>query len=139
MARRTSYEHHGMTRTPEYKAWRNMNERCTNPRCQSFKWYGARGIKVCERWRESFAAFYADLGPKPSRLHSIDREDPDGDYEPRNVRWATSKTQTENRRCERPEARAARDRIEHERMARAWFASEREWMNRARKGKTGAT
>ena len=84
---------------PEYKTWTGMIGRCENPNSTSFKYYGARGIKVCQRWRESYAAFLADMGKRPSCDYSIDRfPNNDGDYEPRNCRWATDKEQNQNRR-----------------------------------------
>lgn len=84
--------------TPEYHSWRGMIDRCENERHISYPLYGARGIKVCDRWRNSFEAFLADMGEKPSKTHSIDREKSDGDYTPENCRWATKKEQFANSR-----------------------------------------
>lgn len=89
---------HGMCGTPEYTAWLNMIQRCTNPKATRYERYGGRGIKVCDRWRSSFDAFYADVGPRPSPEYSIDRNpNNDGHYEPTNVRWATDAEQHRNR------------------------------------------
>ena len=90
---------HGMTGTPEHAAWCDMKSRCTNPNAGEWKRYGARGIAVCDRWLHSFDVFLADMGPRPSPDHSLDREDSDGNYEPSNCRWATKKEQQRNRRC----------------------------------------
>lgn len=89
---------HGMTGTPEYKAWQNLRDRCYNEDAQQFRNYGGRGIRVCERWLNSFENFYADMGPRPSPEHSIDRRENNGDYEPSNCRWATPEEQGNNKR-----------------------------------------
>ena len=86
----------GLTR--EYKSWLAMRRRCTEPRNASYVRYGGRGIRVCERWENSFTAFLADVGEAPAWTYQIDRIDPEGHYEPGNVRWATPE---ENRRTKR--------------------------------------
>lgn len=87
---------------PLYGTWSGIKSRCHNPNDESYKSYGARGIEMCERWRNSFEAFLADikeLGPKPSPAHSLDRwPDNNKGYEPTNVRWATKKEQADNTR-----------------------------------------
>ena len=89
---------HGMSNTPEYKAWRQMINRCTKPHNHAYPQYGGRGIKICSRWLESFENFYADMGPRPNDKHSLDRINNDGNYEPHNCRWAVSFDQMNNRR-----------------------------------------
>lgn len=92
-------ESNNMILTPEYRAWCNMITRCYNPKSTHYKYWGGRGITICPRWRESYENFLADLGRKPSRRHSIDRwPNPDGNYEPGNVRWATPSQQRQNQR-----------------------------------------
>lgn len=91
-----SLRKHGMSGTKELAAWQHMHSRCYTESDKRFQRYGGRGIKVCERWH-SFAAFLEDMGKAPSADHSIDRIDVDGNYEPGNCRWATSKQQNRNR------------------------------------------
>jgi hypothetical protein len=92
---------HGATtggiRTPEYQVWRNMRQRCYNPSNPGWKNYGARGITVCPRW-DAYEAFIADMGPRPSPKHSLDRIDNDKEYTSSNCRWATRTMQNRNRR-----------------------------------------
>jgi len=90
-------EHHGMSNTPEYRTWVGMNRRCSDPKDVGFKHYGGRGIAVCDQWRESFLAFYADMGKRPAGM-SLDRINVNGPYAPDNCRWATQKQQVSNRR-----------------------------------------
>jgi len=73
-----------------------MKYRCLAPTCKHYKNYGGRGIKVCDRWLNSFENFLLDMGRKPSPKHSIDRIDVNGDYEPSNCRWATDGEQMRN-------------------------------------------
>jgi|SRR3990167_1062818 len=95
------YKHGGAIgdKRPIYNAWRDMRRRCNNPNYRTYKWYGRRGIKVCDRWDdplEGFPNFLADLGYKPSPQHSLDRIDNNGDYSPENCRWTTQKMQSRN-------------------------------------------
>jgi hypothetical protein len=85
----------------EYYAWQNMKQRCLNPRNKYYHYYGARGIKVCDRWLNSFKNFLEDMGRKPSQRHSLDRKNNDGNYEPKNCRWASRKVQMNNTRKQR--------------------------------------
>lgn len=82
--------------TTEYNAWCYMKTRCYNTNIKRAPRYSGRGIKVCERWLNSFENFYEDMGKKPSPKHSLDRINNDGDYEPSNCRWATWEEQANN-------------------------------------------
>lgn len=83
---------------PERMNWNNMIDRCTNPKCKRYNYYGGRGIQVCVEWRRDFNAFLQDVGPKPGNSYTLERKDVDGNYEPGNVRWATKKEQARNTR-----------------------------------------
>ena len=87
----------GLSKTPEYFIWRQVLRRCYCPDSVDYVYYGARGVGVYEEWRTDFLCFLNDVGRRPSPLHSLDRIDPDGWYEPGWVRWATSKEQGSNR------------------------------------------
>lgn len=97
-----NYRHGGAIRgahTKEYRAWSSMIRRCELRSQRSYPLYGGRGITVCAEWRHDFPAFLRDVGEAPTRAHTIDRIDPDGNYEPGNVRWATAKEQAINKRA----------------------------------------
>lgn len=85
----------------EYQIWASMIRRCHRESAANYYLYGGRGISVCERWREDFAAFLEDVGLRPGPDFSLDRIDPDGHYEPSNVRWATAREQARNKRNNR--------------------------------------
>ena len=95
---------HGMSRTPVHSVWKAMHERCRNPNSKDYRWYGALGVKVCERWKK-FENFYADMG-EPNGL-TLDRIDPTGNYEPDNCRWAPWELQRWNKRKYQDEHRQA--------------------------------
>jgi len=92
---------HGLStsKCPEYEAWRSMKRRCAENNKKSYNDYFARGIKVCDEWYNDFMAFYKYMGKRPSDNHSLDRIDNNGNYEVGNVRWATTKTQSRNKRA----------------------------------------
>lgn len=106
------HEKHGGSRLPEYQVWLGMKARCQNPAHNAYENYGGRGIFVCDRWSSDFAAFYCDMGSRPSSHHTIERVNNDEGYSPSNCIWATRKEQNKNQRprkakthCKRGHAR----------------------------------
>lgn len=89
---------HGLCKHPDYQLWGRMIQRCGNVRNEDYPNYGGRGITVCKRWRESFAAFHKDMGTRPSKRNSIDRRDVNKGYFKKNCRWVTSDIQCRNKR-----------------------------------------
>lgn len=94
----TTNRTHNMCSTVEHATWTKMKQRCHNPKNPKYPIYGARGIFVCDEWRDSFEQFYADMGPRPSKRHSIDRKDNNGPYAAINCHWALPKVQGRNTR-----------------------------------------
>jgi hypothetical protein len=89
---------HGRHATPEYQAWRSAINRCEREKDPNFHRYGGRGIIMCPEWRSNFMAFFEHMGERPSKDHSLDRIDTNGNYEPGNCRWATRSEQQRNKR-----------------------------------------
>ncbi len=90
---------HGLGTTPEYSLWKSMIQRCGNPEDAAFSNYGGRGISVCDRWLD-FETFLSDLGPRPKGM-TLERKNNDAGYSPDNVKWATWKEQSRNKRTSR--------------------------------------
>jgi hypothetical protein len=98
---------HGMKGTRTYVTWRDMKVRCHNPNSDGYARYGARGITVCDEWRESFVAFLSDMGERPDGM-TLDRIDGSKGYSKANCRWATNKEQASNRLYLKPKGRPRR-------------------------------
>lgn len=98
-----AYKHGNSNRktgqTKEYRTWAGIKQRVSNPHTENGHYYQVKGIKMCDRWLNSFENFLEDMGKAPSSQHTIDRINNDGDYEPSNCRWATHKEQMWNTRA----------------------------------------
>lgn len=90
------FRKHGMHNSPEHRTWVEVHRRCYNENTAQYKDYGGRGIRMSDEWKNSFEAFYRDMGPKPGSAYSIDRIDNNGNYEKGNCRWGTRTTQSNN-------------------------------------------
>jgi hypothetical protein len=98
MPRITKTVRHGKRGSRAYGSWVAMKSRCLSPTNSRYRDYGGRGIRVCDEWINSFMAFYECVGDPPSPLHTLDRKNTNGNYEPGNVKWSTPQEQVENRR-----------------------------------------
>ena len=99
--RKESVTTHGLSHTPEYKAWINIIKRCTDKGGIDFELYGGRGIKICDEWRHNFPEFFKHIGKRPSKKYTVERIDNNKGYKPGNVKWATSVEQANNKRSNR--------------------------------------
>ena len=98
LLKKGGFKSHGMTKSTYYMAWKHMKDRCYSEKNLQYKDYGGRGIKVCDRWLNSFENFYADMGDKPAPFYTLDRINNDKGYYPENCRWSDRTTQSYNKR-----------------------------------------
>ena len=87
---------HGNSLSPEYNTWRNIKQRCSNPKRKCAEHYVGKGIRVCDRWLHSFENFISDMGNRPSDIHTIERRQNNLGYSPENCYWGTRKMQSRN-------------------------------------------
>ena len=125
---------HGLSRHPLYPVYHTMIRRCEDPTLPAYRWYGGRGVKVCQRWRESFPAFLEDMGERPVGLE-LDRIDPDGDYEPGNARWLNRRLNLQNRKPRTPHYTIREVCVEGKRMPLAEAARLNGWSYQLAYGK----
>jgi hypothetical protein len=92
------FKTHGLRNHELYIVWKSIFNRTSKPNYKGYHRYGGRGIEMCSRWKNSFTDFLNDVGERPTKKHSLDRIDNDGNYEPSNIRWATQKEQMNNTR-----------------------------------------
>lgn len=97
----SGHPQHGYARagkkSPEYRSWRHMKDRCLNPNSADYSYYGGRGITICSRWLNSFELFLLDMGLRPSCKHTLERKDTNKGYSLNNCCWSTRQTQARNR------------------------------------------
>lgn len=125
-------------RSPEYVSWQSMIRRCVDPKAARYERYGARGITVCDRWRDSFETFLADMGPRSAGT-TIDRINNDGNYEPGNCRWGTKEQQYASRSKRRSSKTDEEKRAIRNERARQWRARNKAYIsqyNRAYRNRT---
>lgn len=96
LARTIHGAYNGGVEAPEHYIWRSMLSRCNNPKDRSYRYYGGRGIRVCDSWKD-YRVFLSDMGPRPSVSHSLDRIDVNNGYSLENCRWATRSEQQQNK------------------------------------------
>ena len=125
---------HGLSRHPLYHVYHTMIRRCEDPTLPAYRWYGGIGIKVCQRWRESFTAFLEDMGERPIGLE-LDRIDPDGDYEPGNARWLNRRLNLQNRKPRTPHYTSREVRVDGKTMPLAEAARLKGWSYQLAYGK----
>jgi hypothetical protein len=112
----------GGVKSSEYKVWQEMMRRCNNKKSQYYKYYGGRGVIVCERWLNGFENFIEDMGKRPSPKHSIDRINANGNYEPNNCRWATGSQQAVNQRI-RNTNKSGHKGVSWDKRKQSWLAT----------------
>ena len=117
--------------SPEYTLWKKIKARCAGYEERNYKYYTLKGIKVCERWLNSFDNFVADMGERPSAKHSLDRINNDGDYAPENCRWATDSQQNQNvglRNSNKTGFRGVRERYKNKYQVEVGYDKQKVWV-----------
>ena len=112
---------HGQSKTPTHKSWTQMFTRCYNKNDPAYKYYGEKGIEVCDRWKD-FNNFFNDMGERPSKNYSLDRIDVKGDYEPSNCRWVVQTIQVINRNIQKSNT-SGFEGVSYNKLSKKWGAS----------------